>query len=176
MNSKRSLKKASFILFLGLCLIFIGLFICSSNKNKVVQVISQPTPVSTSSATFAKVERVIDGDTIVIDTGEHIRYIGMNTPEVETSECFASESSEVNKNLVLGKTIKLEKDVSDTDKYGRLLRYVYVGDTFVDDYLVKNGDAKVMIVPPDIKYKDEFLQSQKYAKENNLGLWSNCQK
>jgi len=124
--------------------------------------------------TLSVVERVIDGDTIVIDTGEHIRYIGMNTPEMETSECFATEASEINKNLVLGKTVRLEKDVSDTDKYGRLLRYVYIDDTFVDDYLVKNGDAKIMIVPPDIKYKDEFLQSENYAKENNLGLWGKC--
>jgi micrococcal nuclease len=176
MNYRKSLKNVSFILFLGLCLLFIGLFIYSSNKNKTIKIVPSPPPVLTltPSATFAKVTRVIDGDTIVIDTGEHVRYIGMNTPEVESKKCYASEATAINKNLVLGKEVKLEKDVSDTDKYGRLLRYVYVGDTFVGDYLVKNGDAKVMTVPPDTKYKDEFLVSQEYAKENNLGLWGKC--
>jgi micrococcal nuclease len=98
----------------------------------------------------------------------------MNTPELESSECYATEASEINKNLVLGKTVKLEKDVSETDKYGRLLRFVYVGNIFVDDYLVKDGAAKIMNVPPDIEYKDEFLSSQNYAKENKLGLWGKC--
>lgn len=123
---------------------------------------------------FAKVIKVIDGDTIEINTGQIIRYIGMDTPEIETSECYATEASEVNKNLVLGKTVKLVKDVSETDKYGRLLRFVYVGDIFVDDYLIKNGFAKIMTVPPDVEFKDQFLQSENYAKENKLGLWNKC--
>lgn len=129
---------------------------------------------TTPNFSYAKVTRVIDGDTIVIDTGQHVRYIGMDTPEMETSECFATEASEINKNLVLGKMVRLEKDISETDKYGRLLRYVYVGDTLIDNYLVKNGNAKAMTVPPDVKYKDQFDQSEKYARQNNLGLWSKC--
>jgi len=98
----------------------------------------------------------------------------MNTPEIETKECFSAEALEVNKNLVLGKEIKLVKDASETDKYGRLLRFVYVDDTLVDDYLVKNGAAKIMTVPPDIEDKDLFLQSQNYAKKNKLGMWGKC--
>lgn len=165
---------------LVIILLLIGLLIFRFKGNDVIQFIPSPSPsisqLSTPSSqiAYAKVTRVIDGDTIVIDTGQKVRYIGMNTPEVETSECFATEATQINKNLVLGKEIKLEKDVSDVDKYGRLLRYVYIGDTFVDDYLLKNGYAKIMTVPPDIKYKDEFLQSEKYARENNLGLWGNC--
>lgn len=186
-------KILSLVLF-GIIFVLLGIFVHSSTKKEIVQIIPpnevaakalHGVPLDASNAiqsgqlinqtTFAKVTRVIDGDTIVIDTGEEVRYIGMNTPETETSECFATEASEVNENLVLGKTVRLEKDVSETDKYGRLLRYVYVGDTFIDDYLVKNGDARVMTVPPDTKYKDEFLQSENYAKENNLGLWGKCQ-
>jgi micrococcal nuclease len=159
---------------IGIIFVLLGIFIYFSNKNKIVQVIPQPIPVSTSSAIFAKVTRVIDGDTIVIDTGEHIRYIGMNTPELETNDCFATEASEINKNLVLGKTVKLEKDISDTDKYGRLLRYVYVDNIFVDDYLVKNGSARVETVKPDVKYESEFVTSEKFAKVNHLGLWGKC--
>lgn len=163
-------------MFLGICLIVIGIIIISSKKIEIVQIKPSPVPmvVSTPSATFVKVTRVIDGDTIVMGTGQKIRYIGLNTPEVETLECFAIEASEINKNLVLGKEVRLEKDVSETDKYGRLLRFVYVGDVFVDDYLVKNGYAKIMTVPPDIKYENQFLESEKYARENGLGLWSKC--
>ena len=153
---------------------FIGCAVFSRQKIEVINQEFTSTPIAPSIATYSKVTRVIDGDTIVIETGEHIRYIGMNTPEVESEECYASEAGEINKILVLGKVVKLEKDVSETDKYGRLLRFVYVGDTFVDDYLVRKGFAKVMTVPPDIKYKDEFQMSEEYAKQNRLGLWSNC--
>lgn len=159
---------------MGICLIFIGLFIHFSNGNRVIQIISQSAPITTPSATFAKVTRVIDGDTIVIDTGEHVRYIGIDTPEVETNECFATEASEINKNLVLGKTVRLEKDVSDIDKYGRLLRYVFVDDDFINNELIKNGSARVETIKPDIKYESEFVTWQKFAKQNNLGLWGKC--
>jgi len=90
-------------------------------------------------------------------------------------ECYATGAAEINKDLVLGKTVKLVKDVSETDEYGALLRFVYVGNIFVDDYLVKVGAAKIMTVPPDTEFKDEFLESQNYAKENKLGLWGKCQ-
>jgi micrococcal nuclease len=176
MSFRKNLKRVSSYVFLGSCLIFIGLVVLSCKNPVVVKApstSSSPSFLPTSS-TYAKVTRVIDGDTIVIDTGAHVRYIGMNTPEVETNECFNSEATKVNKDLVLGKVVRLEKDVSEADKYGRLLRYVYVGDIFVDDYLVKKGYAKIMIVQPDIKHEDEFLQSEKFAKESKLGLWGKC--
>jgi micrococcal nuclease len=75
----------------------------------------------------------------------------------------------------LGKTVKLVKDVSETDKCGRLLRFVYVGDQMIDDELVKEGAAKIETVPPDTEFKDEFQMSENYAKENKLGLWGKCQ-
>lgn len=180
MNSKKSLKSTNFIFFLGLALILIGLFSIYSNKNKVIQILPSATPLtSISSATFAKVTRVIDGDTIVIDTGEHVRYIGMNTPELESNECYASEAADINRDMVLGKQVKLVKDVSETDKYGRLLRYVYIddgsgGDEMINNELTEIGLAKVETVPPDIKYKNEFLQAESFAKENKLGLWGRC--
>lgn len=180
MNFKRNSKNTSYYLFIGICLIFVGYVIFSRQNTETIKQVVIPTPTSSPILTYAKVVRVIDGDTIIIETGQHVRYIGMNTPEVETSECFATEASEINKNLVLGKVVKLEKDLSETDKYGRLLRFVFVkdaknvGDIFVDDYLLGNGYAKVMTVPPDIKYKDQFSQSEKQARENSLGLWSKC--
>ncbi|HKC05195.1 MAG TPA: thermonuclease family protein [Patescibacteria group bacterium] len=169
-------KRVLGFILVGLLLIFFGIWIFSFNKTKAVQVIPQVAtlPTATSLSTFAKVTRVIDGDTIVVDTGQKIRYIGVNTPETETLECYATEAGEINKNLVLEKVVRLEKDVSETDKYGRLLRYVYVDNHFVNDELVKEGAAKIETVSPDIKYKKLFLESQNYAKENNLGLWSKC--
>jgi micrococcal nuclease len=124
------------------------------------------------------VTKVIDGDTIEIEGGQTIRYIGIDTPETvhpsKPVECFGQEASNKNKELVEGKRIKLEKDVSETDKYGRLLRYVWVGDIFVNDYLVRQGYAYVYTYPPDVKYNEQLVQAQQEARENNRGLWAGC--
>jgi len=129
--------------------------------------------------TTAKVIRVIDGDTIEIEGKIKVRYIGVNSPESE--QCFANESYLENKKLVEGKTITLIKDVSDKDKYGRLLRYVYIDPStssgqviFVNDYLIKNGFAKIMMIKPDIKYSQQFKDGQGEAKINNIGIWGKC--
>ena len=83
---------------------------------------------ATTTAEYYKVARVIDGDTIELENGERVRYIGMDTPETvhpsKPVQCFGKAASAENSKLVSGKTVRLEKDVSDTDKYGRLLRYV----------------------------------------------------
>jgi len=122
--------------------------------------------------------RVVDGDTIELEDGTKVRYIGVNTPETvdpnSSVECYGKEASIENKRLVEGKKVRLEKDVSDTDKYGRLLRYVWVEDVFVNDYLVKEGYANVSTYPPDIKYQDTFLKSEKYARDLGKGLWGSC--
>ena len=89
-------------------------------------------------------------------------------------ECYGREASEANKKLVEGKFIRLEKDVSEVDRYGRLLRYVYVNDLFVNDYLVRQGFAHAVTYPPDVKYQDLFRQAETEARENNRGLWSGC--
>lgn len=121
------------------------------------------------------VTRVIDGDTIEIESGQKIRYIGIDTPETvypsKPVECFGKEASNKNKELVEGKEVKLVKDVSETDKYGRLLRYVWIGDTFVNDYLVRYGYAYASTYPPDVKYSEQFVQAQEEARVNSRGLW-----
>lgn len=143
---------------------------------------SNPTQVLTPEANQDEVlvKRVIDGDTIELADGRKVRYIGMDTPETvdprQPVQCFGKEASEKNKELVEGKQVRLEKDVSETDKYGRLLRYVFIGDLFVNDYLVRQGYASVATFPPDVKYQEQFLQAQKEARENNRGLWSTCRK
>jgi len=126
-----------------------------------------------------KVVKVIDGDTIELENGQKVRYIGIDTPELvhpsKPVECFAKEAQEKNKELVLGKEVWLEKDISETDKYGRLLRYVWVNDILVNEVLVQEGYAQVSTYPPDVKYQERFLEAQRKAREENKGLWNSCQ-
>ena len=78
-------------------------------------------------------------------------------------------------NLVLNNKVRLEKDISETDKYGRLLRYVYLEDgTFVNLKLVSAGYAYASAYPPDVAHSDEFIQAQQNAREDGAGLWSAC--
>ncbi|NTW14708.1 MAG: thermonuclease family protein [Candidatus Moranbacteria bacterium] len=125
-----------------------------------------------------KVARVIDGDTIEIEGGERVRYIGMDTPESVTpgkpAECFGKDASEWNAALVEGKMVRLEKDTTDRDQYGRLLRYVYADDIFVNEELVRLGFAYATAYPPDTKYQDRMTVAERYAESNKLGLWSAC--
>lgn len=116
------------------------------------------------------VTRVIDGDTIVLENGEHIRYIGIDTPEI--GRTFYQEAKKANEELVLGKRVKLEKDVSDSDRYKRLLRYVYADGIFVNAELVEKGYARAKAYPPDTKHQSEFEALQKKAMSQGRGLWS----
>lgn len=124
---------------------------------------------------FVTVKRVVDGDTISLENGKVVRYIGIDTPETvdprKPVQCFAKEASARNKELVEGQIVGLEKDVSETDKYGRLLRYVYKGDVLVNEMLVREGYAHSSTYPPDVKYQEKFLQAEQEARTNNLGLW-----
>ncbi|MEN8253206.1 MAG: thermonuclease family protein [Patescibacteria group bacterium] len=125
------------------------------------------------------VKRVVDGDTIELSDGRKLRYIGIDTPETKHPskgvECFGKEASEYNKNLVENKIISIEKDISETDRYARLLRYVWLDDEMINKKLVEEGYAHASSYPPDIKYQDELREAERKARENNLGLWSKCQ-
>lgn len=135
----------------------------------------------TGAVEEASVVRVVDGDTIVIDRGlgdERLRYIGMDTPETvkpgTAVEWIGLEASAANKALVDGKTVVLEKDVSETDRFGRLLRHVWLRDAtwlLVDLELVRDGYAWVSTYPPDVKYADLYLAGQVDAREHDRGLW-----
>ena len=130
----------------------------------------------------AKVVRIVDGDTIVVKVGgrdEHLRYIGMDTPETvkpgSPVEWMGPEASRANGALVDGRTVVLEKDVSERDQYGRLLRYVWVVDgdrwTMVNLELVRRGFAQVETVPPDVRYADRFVEAERAARAAGVGLW-----
>jgi len=140
---------------------------------------TKPEPETQPETKTYLVTRAVDGDTIEIEGGQRIRYIGINAPEsvypAKEIECYGREAANKNKELVEGKRVKLEKDISEIDKYGRLLRYVWVGDIFVNDYLIRQGYAYAVTLPPDVKYSSQFIQAQQEARENSRGLWAGCQ-
>jgi micrococcal nuclease len=126
------------------------------------------------------VRKILDGDTIQLETGEIVRYIGVDAPELYLkeggSEFFAREALKQNKRLVLLKKVRLEYDVEKKDRSGRILAYVYVKNVFVNAEMVKNGCARAAVKPPNTKYKDTLLDLQKKAMEEERGLWQERKK
>jgi micrococcal nuclease len=132
-----------------------------------------------SNLTAARAVEVVDGDTIKVSisgTVYTVRYIGMDTPETvhpsKPVEFMGPEASAANRGLVSGQTVYLEKDVSETDRYGRLLRYVWLANgILVNEELCRLGFAQVSTYPPDVKYQDRFLAAVREAREAERGLW-----
>ena len=141
-----------------------------------VQTVRQPTPspASTPRGQRAQVTHIVDGDTIYVTFGgatHRVRYILINTPE--TDEPFGAAATAANQALVGGQTVYLVKDKSETDRYGRLLRYVYLPDgTFVNAELVRQGFAQVAIYPPDVSKKAEIQAVEAEARLAKRGLWA----
>lgn len=136
----------------------------------------------TGQTTEAKVVRIVDGDTIVVAYGGReykVRYIGMDTPEtVDPNSPVAwmgPQATIANAALVEGKTVILEKDVSEVDRFGRLLRYVWLTDgttwTLVNLELVRQGVASAISYPPDVKNDDLYVAAEADAQRAVLGLW-----
>jgi len=118
-----------------------------------------------------KVINVVDGDTLDLNNSNRVRLSGINTPE--TGECYYQEAKERLEKLVLNKDVILEKDITDIDKYGRLLRYIYTSNLLVNSLLVEEGYARVYDkYKDDTKKYDELKEVEIIAKNNNLGVWS----
>ena len=133
---------------------------------------SQPGPPPPGD--HVRVSHVIDGDTIEVDGQRQkyrVRYIGVDTPERD--EPFYQEATEANRRMVEQQEVILVRDVSETDQYGRLLRYVYLQDgTFVNAELIGQGYGRVVTFPPDVAQIDLFTRLQRRAREDLNGLWS----
>jgi micrococcal nuclease len=124
------------------------------------------------------VVRIVDGDTIHVRVGdrvEKVRYIGVNTPEIhhprKGEEPGGREAAEVNRTLVHDRQVRLDIDVQERDRYGRLLAYVWVGDTMINAELVRRGYAQVMTVPPNVRHQMLFVKLQREARDAERGLW-----
>ncbi len=137
-----------------------------------------------------RVAQVYDGDTIRLDSGEKVRFIGIDTPELHdnpkmrrdierssqdmaTIKRLGERAWRFSSGLLDGQEIKLEFDVVQRDKYGRLLAYVYLTDgRFVNEEIIKNGYAYPMTIPPNVRYADKFLALFEAAVDQKLGLWA----
>jgi micrococcal nuclease len=122
--------------------------------------------------------RVADGDTVRvrIDGGreERVRYIGIDTPEVTSGECFADEATAFNERLVAGREVRLELGAEERDRYGRLLAYVYAEDVLVNAELLRKGYAQPLTVPPNVRFAGRFKRLARDARREGRGLWASC--
>ncbi len=142
-------------------------------KVESAQTESTPSPTPTQKPeNLVKITRVIDGDTVELEGGKRLRLIGIDSPE--KGDCYSQEATNKASELLESQEVTLEKDVSETDRYGRLLRYIWKGETLINEQLVKEGYASSYSYPPDVKYQDRIVAAQKEARDNNRGLWSAC--
>lgn len=189
-NTKLLITSSFLVIVLGLGFLWFGFRSTTSQLTPTPDLKPiMATPLATSSAVKgiegeqALVTKVIDGDTIELEDGQKVRLIGIDTPETVDPRrpvgCFGKEASNETKKLLSGKVVILQKDVSEKDKYNRLLRLIFLPledgrILFVNDYLIREGFAKIYTYPPDVKFNEQLLQAEKEARVNNRGLWAKC--
>lgn len=135
-----------------------------SDENQFVE------PSTINSTRSVKVIRVLDGDTIEIEGGERVRYLGINAPE--SGQPFSTEATRENERLVAGHIVNLEFDVQTRDRYQRLLAYIWVGNILINKEIVNNGYAVSETIQPNVKYQDLILEAERQARESCRGLWA----
>ena len=113
------------------------------------------------------VTKVIDGDTVVVEGGWHVRLLGMDADE-KGYPCYDAAKTRL-ENLVLSKQVTLEKDVSDVDQYGRCLRYIFLNGANIDTQLVAEGLAVARFYEPDVKYRAQITSAEQQAQQNKIG-------
>jgi micrococcal nuclease len=173
-------------------LVFLVLASCATHEIRLT--VQAPATFSSEPGGYedATVVRVIDGDTIevrieaVVDgagaggtevgASYDVRLVGVDTPESVAPgspvECFGEEASAAAEALLEGQAVRLVKDVEEADRFGRLLRYVYMGDELANARLVANGYATAYTYPPNVRHSGLFVQLQREAREHERGLWS----
>jgi micrococcal nuclease len=142
---------------------------------------STGTATADQNPANATIERVVDGDTVVLRDSTRVRLIGIDTPETvdprRPVECFGAEASARAKELLPeGTRVRLEYDVERTDRYGRTLAYVYRADDdlFVNVELARDGYAEQLTVPPNVAHVDDIARAVREAREAERGLWGDA--
>lgn len=120
--------------------------------------------------TFAEVSDIIDGDTIKLKDGKVVRLIGINAPE--TYQPYYKEAKEKLRELIYRKTVRLESDLKSKDEYGRLLRYVFVNNLFINSEMIRLGCARFEEVLPNTRYSDLLLEMENKARKVRRCIWS----
>lgn len=130
-------------------------------------------PKQAESKELFLVKEIVDGDTIILEDGKEVRLIGIDTPE--KNQFYFNEAKDKISELVFGKSVSLEYDVTKKDMYGRDLAHVWLGGKLINLELVGLGFAQIYTVPPNLMYVDVLLEAQKGAREKKLGLWGNAE-
>lgn len=141
-----------------------------SNTPTLEETPTEVPPLLPPDGAMVMVVDVIDGDTIDIEwhgDSIRVRYIGVNTPE-RNEDCY-EEATSVNRELLEGQIVRLYTDTSETDQFDRMLRYVWFGNTLVNELLVELGYAEAVYYPPDTAYYERFLELEEQAAEEDLG-------
>ena len=133
---------------------------------------------TTVNQKWIRVKWVSDGDTIVLSDDRHVRYIGINAPEIahdkQKAEAFGYAAKKYNQSLVLSKKVRLEFDKETHDRYGRLLAYIFLADgTFINKKMIEKGYAYVLHLRPNLKYDGVLLKAQRDAMSAKKGMWRN---
>jgi micrococcal nuclease len=131
-----------------------------------------------SSQTWVTVKWVNDGDTIVLTDGKRVRYIGINTPEIDHEEQraqpFGYTARTFNQQMVLNRKVRLEFDLERHDRYGRLLAYIFLAEeTFLNEQMLQKGYAFFLFHKPNLKYNQRLMKAQQEAMKARKGLWNN---
>lgn len=132
----------------------------------------------TKQTRTAAVARVIDGDTFVTEENEHVRLIGIDTPELtgtETETCYGKEAAAYATELLDKNNVDLEFDVDADDRYDRTLAYVWIEERLLNLELVEQGYARAKSYPPNTKYQELFMHAQTDAQAAQRGLWAVCE-
>lgn len=116
--------------------------------------------------------RVADGDTLTCADGTRVRLIGIDSPERTQGDAFAAARRALLTLAPVGDTVRLERDVSGTDQYGRRLAWVWSGDRLLNEALVRDGWAVLYTVPPNVRYADRIAEAQRQARRSSAGLWA----
>jgi micrococcal nuclease len=118
------------------------------------------------------VGRIADGDTFRCADGRRVRLIGIDSPETQQQPFGVQAKDALQKLLPAGEAVRLESDAGPRDRYGRLLAYVWIGPTLVNEVMIREGWAVLYTVPPNVKYADRFTRAQNEARARRAGLWS----
>jgi micrococcal nuclease len=137
---------------------------------------TEPGTGSECGPSTATVARVVDGDTIELESGERVRYLMIDTPESTTqTECFGPEAKLLNESLVAGKEITLRYDEECTDDYDRLLAYIEISGQEINRVIVERGYACVLHISPNgDDVVDEYDALETEARMLDKGLWGAC--
>jgi|LSQX01.1.fsa_nt_gb micrococcal nuclease len=166
-------KKGWFIRFLFLCISLILSIILTSGQSEEISSV----PDLLLDLEQVRINFIYDGDTVRTDTGVKIRLLGVDAPEMNWEErepnFFAREAFEYTKENLLGQLVYLEYDEVKEDKYGRTLAYLFLADgTFFNQKLLEEGYARLLLIPPNLKYSDVLREAEERARAAGRGIWS----